>query len=105
MKKTIIASFLFSILSTNAIAMEGGSFAYGQGKSALCVTCHGQAGISANNLWPNLAGQKEDYLAKQLVAFRGGTRVDPLMSGMAKGLTDQDIKDLATYFSSLKGCP
>jgi cytochrome c553 len=52
-------------------------------------------------MWPNLAGQKEGYLVKQLKAFRDGVRTDPMMSPMAKPLTDDDIENLAAYFSSL----
>ncbi|HYY16633.1 MAG TPA: c-type cytochrome, partial [Gammaproteobacteria bacterium] len=59
-------------------------------------------GKSANELWPNLAGQRAAYLAKQLKAFRSGTRTDPMMSPMAKPLTDADIENLAAYFSSLQ---
>ena len=68
---------------------------------ATCAGCHGAAGVSANPLWPNLAGQKEAYLAKQIKAFRDGTRTDPMMSPMAKPLTDDDIANMAAYFSSL----
>jgi len=55
-----------------------------------------------NPMWPNLAGQKEQYLAKQIKAFRDGTRQDPMMAPMVKSLSDQDIDNLAAYYSSLK---
>jgi cytochrome c553 len=76
--------------------------AAGKAKAALCAGCHGVNGISNNDLWPNLAGQKPGYLMKQLKAFRGGARTDPMMSPMAKNLSDGDIENLAAYFSSLK---
>lgn len=75
----------------------------GKDKSATCTACHGQQGESTNDLWPNLAGQKEAYLEKQLKSFRDGDRYDPLMSPVSHMLSDQDIKDLAAYFSNLKG--
>ena len=50
-------------------------------------------------LWPNLAGQKEAYLVRQLLQFRDGTRKDPVMSAMAQPLSDQDILDLAAYYA------
>jgi cytochrome c553 len=53
-------------------------------------------------LWPNLAGQQEMYLAKQIKAFRDGERKDPSMSPMVAGLTDADIDNLAAYFASQK---
>jgi cytochrome c553 len=75
----------------------------GKQKSATCTACHGPMGISSNNLWPNLAGQKEQYLSKQLHDFRAGSRIDPLMGPVSKMLSDQDVADLAAYFSRLQG--
>jgi len=74
----------------------------GKAKSAVCAACHGAAGISAVPIYPNLAGQKVPYLEKQLKAFRDGTRQDPIMSSMAKPLSDADIANVAAYFGSLK---
>lgn len=84
-----------------ASPVMAGDAAAGKTKSATCVACHGPAGISANPMWPNLAGQKEMYLAKQLKDFKAGTRNDPVMSSMAKPLSDDDIANLAAYYSSL----
>lgn len=67
-----------------------------------CIGCHGAGGISASPLWPNLAGQKEGYLVKQLNDFRSGQRKDPLMAPISQGLSEQDVLDLAKYFSNLK---
>ncbi|GIX30927.1 MAG: hypothetical protein KatS3mg124_1399 [Porticoccaceae bacterium] len=87
------------------VALAAGDPAAGKAKAAVCAACHGANGISAAPIWPNLAGQKEEYLAKQLKAFRDGTRSEPSMSPMAANLSDQDIADLAAYFSSLSPCP
>ncbi len=73
----------------------------GKAKAGLCAACHGAEGISGNDLWPNLAGQKPGYLIKQIKAFKDGTRKDPMMSPMATPLSDEDIANLAAYFSSL----
>lgn len=89
-------------LLASSVAFAAGDAAAGKSKSSLCASCHGATGISANDLWPNLAGQKAGYVVKQLKALRDGTRVDPMMSPMAKTLSDQDIEDLAAYYSSLK---
>ncbi len=70
--------------------------------ATMCVGCHGEKGKSLNDLWPNLAGQKKAYLAKQLNAFKSGARQDPLMSPLSTGLSDSDIQALAEYYSSLK---
>lgn len=69
--------------------------------NSTCVACHGQDGISVAPIYPNLAGQKEQYLITQLQAFRDGSRVNPIMNPMAKGLSDTDIANLALYLSSL----
>ena len=68
----------------------------------LCAGCHGPQGISTNELWPNLAGQKAAYTEKQLRAYRDGTRVDPNMSGLSTTLTDELIEDLAAYYAVIE---
>jgi cytochrome c553 len=73
----------------------------GKAKAAMCTACHGAAGISANPIWPNLAGQKEGYLAKQMKDFRDGKRNDPVMAPMSKSLSDDDIANLAAYYAGL----
>jgi len=97
----IAAVMMASILAGSSGAVHAGDVAAGKTKSATCVGCHGAKGVSNNPLWPNLAGQQEAYLVKQLQAFRGGTRSDPMMSPMAKPLSDTDIQNLAAYYSSL----
>lgn len=67
-----------------------------------CASCHGAAGISASDAFPNLAGQKKTYLINALKAYRGKTREAAIMNGMAATLSDQEIEDVASYFSSLK---
>ncbi len=101
MKKIIVATMASLLLVTANVSMAGDAAA-GKAKAATCAGCHGAAGVSANPLWPNLAGQKEAYMVKQLKAFREGTRADPMMSPMAKPLSDADIDNLAAYFSGLK---
>ena len=93
----LITAFIFT--STSAMA---GDAAAGKAKSALCASCHGPTGISMSPIWPNLAGQKEQYLIKQITAFRDGTRTDPMMAPMVAALSDTDIENLAAYFASQK---
>ena len=73
----------------------------GQQRSATCFSCHGPDGISLNPNYPNLAGQSEEYLARQLDAFRSGLRKDPIMSPMAQSLSDEDVRNVAAFFASL----
>jgi len=101
MKKTIVLVMAVALAGVQGLA-QAADAAAGKTKAAVCAGCHGAAGVSANPLWPNLAGQKDKYLIKQLKALRDGTRTDPMMSPMAKPLTDADIENLAAYFSSLK---
>ncbi|MFC5430142.1 c-type cytochrome [Paraburkholderia denitrificans] len=73
--------------------------------STVCVACHGADGNSASELYPKLAGQQAEYIAKQLKDFKPqasgqAARVNPIMAGMAGGLTDQQIADIAAYLSS-----
>ena len=70
-------------------------------KAATCISCHGVAGISNNDIWPNLAGQKRGYLIKQIKAFRDGDRNDPMMAAMVKSLSDDDVNNLADFYSQL----
>ena len=98
-----IRSILLLAVMTSMPLMSyaAGDAAAGKAKSATCAACHGAAGISATDIWPNLAGQKQGYLIKQIKAFRDGSRKDPSMSPMAAPLTDEDIDDLSAFFSSL----
>ncbi len=99
MKKIIIATAALAIsLSPAGFA---GDIAAGKAKAASCAGCHGPNGISSNPMWPNLAGQKAAYLAKQIKDFRDGKRKDPVMAPMVAGLTDADADNLAAYFASL----
>lgn len=97
------------LLSVAAIALAGsmgsavaGDAAAGKVKAAVCAACHGAAGISAIPNYPNLAGQKPQYMVKQLKAFKDGTRKDPVMAPMAAPLTDADMANLAAYYAGLK---
>lgn len=99
MKKLIYVSAIAMGLMALPVHAAGDAAA-GKTKSATCAGCHGANGVSGNDMWPNLAGQKAGYLMKQIKAFKAGTRQDPLMGAMAAGLSDQDIEDLAAYYSS-----
>ena len=71
----------------------------GEKKSASCTTCHGNDGNSAAAAYPNLAGQTAPYLYKQLKDFKEGRRKSVVMSPMVGFMSDQDMQDLADYFS------
>ena len=92
----VAASLMF------ASPVFAGDAAAGKVKTGMCAACHGIAGISAVPMYPNLAGQKEAYIAKQLKDFKAGKRKDPVMAPMAMMLNDEDIANIAAYYASLR---
>jgi len=102
MKHKILATASALILAASANVAIAGDAAAGKAKAASCNACHGATGISAIPTYPNLAGQKEAYLAKQMKAFKDGTRKDPTMNAMAKPLSDADIANLSAHYAGLK---
>lgn len=75
----------------------------GKEKIAVCIACHGEAGISPAPNWPSLAGQHQDYLIHAIKEYRDGGRKDPVMMGQVVNLTDQDIKDIAAFYAAQAG--
>jgi len=101
------ARLLSPLLGLMALILGGtclaaGSPEAGQAKAATCAACHGMDGNSLNPEWPSIAGQHESYIIKALRSFKSGERQNVLMSGMAMPLSDEDMADLAAYFSSQK---
>lgn len=70
--------------------------------TAVCAACHGADGNSMIPNQPSLAQQHPEYLAKQLMEFKSGKRVDPVMSGMAAVLTDEDVVNVSAWLSKQK---
>ena len=101
MKKHVLVfvSTLFAASIAN-VGLAQGDAAAGQAKSALCATCHGADGNSELAVNPKLAGQNASYLMKQLMDYKSGARVNPTMSAMVASLSDQDIADIAAWYSS-----
>ena len=77
-----------------------GTVQAGSTKAAVCSSCHGPNGNSANPDWPRLAGQSAVYIAEQLRLFKSGVRNNPIMKPLANTLSDQDISDLAVYYEA-----
>lgn len=100
--QSIVLLSILCCLRASAASQPEGSLEEGQTKSATCVACHGPNGNSPNPEWPNIAGQHEQYLFKQLQAFKGGERQNPLMSPIATTLSEDDMVDLAAYFTTQK---
>lgn len=105
MNKLCLLLGLF-LTSATVVAIDGDPEA-GKAKSITCAACHGTDGNSAIALNPKIAGQHAGYLYKQLTEFKlagqtGGKdgRNNAVMIGMVAPLSDQDMKDLAAYYSS-----
>ena len=90
-----------AIAATAAFA-AGGDVAKGREKAILCQNCHGMDGIAKVPEASNLAGQTEIYLVKALTDFRTGARKHETMSIVAASLSDDDVRNLAAYYSAIE---
>ncbi len=103
MKTRYFLALLLAVSSRGAWA--AGDAAAGQQKSAACMACHGAQGKASVPLYPNLAGQNSAYLAHALQAYKKGERSGgqaEVMKAFVAGLSEQDMDDLAAYYSGLK---
>ena len=98
--KFVTALTLVAVLGWSGTAAAAGNKEAGQAKSAVCMGCHGMDGNSLNPEWPNIASQHPSYMVKQIRHFKAAERNNPLMMPMAMTLADQDMEDLAAYFSA-----
>lgn len=96
---TCLIILAFCLSSWPHLAVGAGSAEAGREKSTVCSACHGVDGNSAIDIYPNIAGQHAAYLEVQLRAYRDGTRQNAQMSPMATPLSDEDITDLAAYYT------
>ena len=101
MKKVIVC--LMIGLGWMSFAHAAGDAESGQSKAAVCSGCHGADGNSMIPSFPKLAGQGEVYLLNQLKDIRDDVRNVPQMTGVLTGLSDQDLADIAAYYSSQTG--
>lgn len=85
---------------------SAGNVSLGKAKSeeAACIACHGADGVKGlDNTYPILAGQYEDFISRALTDYKLGRRKNAVMTGIAAGLSKQDIENLAAYYASLPG--
>ncbi|KAF3999316.1 c-type cytochrome [Glaciimonas immobilis] len=108
--KKFVTSVLFLLSATASVsALASGNIAAGEAavKKYACASCHGanlQSPIQPT--YPKIAGQHQDYVAHALIAYQRGAagpngRTNPIMGGIAKALTHQDVQDIAAYVHSL----
>lgn len=105
MKKTIITTMAlaFSLLTVPVQAIDRGDPERGKELSATCAACHGPDGNGTVPEFPRIAGQYADYLVHSMKAYKTGERTNPVMVGIVAGLSEQDMQDLAAFFSRQKG--
>lgn len=106
MKKLFALIALASLAQVSAAADVKGDATAAKNKVAMCVGCHGIPGYKASfpevYRVPMLGGQSEKYIAAALNAYKKGERKHPTMVGIAAGLSDQDIADVAAYYAQQK---
>ncbi len=87
------------IATASAVSAQAGDPEAGQQKAATCAACHGMDGNSQVTIWPKIAGQHEDYLARQTRMVRDQQREVPTMYPLVMNLSDQDIADISAWYA------
>jgi len=100
--QNLVFSIVLMTTAPAAMAFKGDVEA-GEAKSVTCAACHSKDGNSVIPVNPSLAGQNYSYLAQALKDYRSGARSNPIMKGQAALLKDEDIENLAKYFSTQSG--
>lgn|SRR5688572_1075416 len=106
MKKLFALLALAGVANLAAAADVVGDAKAAENKVAMCIGCHGIPGYKATfpevYSVPMLGGQSAKYIENALNAYKKGERTNPSMRGIAGGLSDQDIADVAAYYSQQK---
>ncbi len=100
MKQALTYTSLFLLIFSCYV--YAGDVTAGKEKSKTCAACHGADGNSINPIWPKLAGQHSNYIFKQLKDFHSGARKAPQMAPLVTTLNEEDMQDIAAYYSSQK---
>lgn len=98
----LIVGLIVALFAGPTVAQAAGDAALGKKVMLKCQVCHGKDGLAKLPEAPNIAGQKEAYLVKALKAFKAGERRNDQMTIVIKGLSDEDIANVAAYYSSIK---
>lgn len=82
---------------------QGHEALYVRSLAATCANCHGTNGYTIKGSQvPSVAGMPKEYMLRQLTAFKDGSRPASVMHQIAKGFTDAQLDQIATYFAGLK---
>ncbi len=100
MTKAILIGLVAAVLAGPPVLLAANVEA-GKAISSKCAPCHGPdgKGVGSN---PHIAGMSEQAIVEALQAYKKGTRTNAAMRAMARGLSDEDIANLAAYFATLK---
>jgi cytochrome c553 len=102
--RTVAATFSLLLLSLNPANANDqvGNAANGESKIAMCIGCHGIVGYQSSfpevYKVPMISGQTSKYIVNSLKAYQNGERKHPTMRSVAKGLSEQDMLDIAAYY-------
>jgi len=105
MKRSLTIAVLVTTLGMTPSVMAAGDVNAGKSKAMVCAACHGADGNSPMDMYPKLAGQHENYIAKQLADFQSGARENAMMAPMAADLSEQDMADLGAFYASKQTSP
>jgi cytochrome c553 len=101
--RTSLVFGFYLIMTSDAANAADAQILYTQSLAATCANCHGTQGKSLKDpSVPGLAGRPSAYIIEQMQAFKTGTREATIMHQIAKGYTDEQVKQMAEYFASQK---
>lgn len=94
----------FALVAAAGVAQAAGDPVAGKDKTSMCAGCHGIPGYKTafpvTYSVPKLGGQHAAYIVKALQGYKNGDRTHPTMRGIAAGLSEQDMADLAAYYAT-----
>jgi cytochrome c553 len=100
LRSAVLSSVL--MLTVTSPFAQAGDVTAGRTVMEKCQACHGKDGLGGQPFIPNLAGQKEFYLFNSLLAYKVGDRKSQNMADAVKGLSDQDMVNVAAYYAAIK---
>ncbi|MEN8132700.1 MAG: cytochrome c [Pseudomonadota bacterium] len=101
LRRIAVAVGVLGLLSTSIVAHAGDPAAGKIKANTLCAGCHGAQGEGKGN-FPAIKGQAAADLVSAMQAYKSGSRKDPTMNAIFKGMNDEDIENMAAYYSAIK---
>ena len=98
--KKYLSVFLPALITMLSVAANAADPEKGQSLAVTCLACHGETGNSPAPTFPNIAGQNQQYLLKQLKDIQSGDRAVPTMAGILDNFTESDLADIAAFYAS-----